>query len=418
MKHRKKMKKTVLFLYIIIYMAVLPVGADNMLENGRRWHTSDVAMDDTATWTGRMQRRLDSLVNLPLFERTQLGIYVRDLTTGRDLFRIGHRQRMRPASNQKVVTAVAALHHLGGGHQLSTRMLLTGEVRDSVLWGDVWVVGGMDPLLSQGEVRRMAQSLREAGIDSLAGKICLDLSFKDRDDWGWGWCWDDDMTPLRPLMVEKKDCFAETLLSGLSEAGVKGGADNRLEKGTCPDGARIFCEVTHTLDQALVRMMKRSDNYYAESVFYQLGAMDGHRNANRKDAAARVDQMISRVGLSPARYQTADGSGVSLYNYVSPELLVRLLEYAWTREPIRQSLLPTLPIAGVDGTLKDRMKGTAAEGNVRAKTGTVNGVSSLSGYATSPEGHTLVFSIINQGIPTSQTGRDWQDRVCEAMCKQ
>lgn len=377
---------------------------------------NDIVPDDNSTWTGRMQHKLDSLTSLPLFETTQIGLYVRDLTAQRDLYRLNHRQRMRPASNQKVVTAISALYHLSADCPINTTMLISGEVRDSVLWGDLCVLGGMDPLLAQGEVYKMANALHEAGIDSIAGILRLDQSMKSQDILGWGWCWDDETTPLRPLMVDKKDRFAQELLSDFETLGVKGLDESRVMEAQCPTDARVLCTISHTVGQVLPRMMKKSDNFYAESLFYQLAALSGKRPAGRKDARGYIDALISKVGLTPANYQIADGSGVSLYNYLSPELLVRLLELAWNNNSIRQALYPSLPIAGVDGTLENRMRKTAAQGNVHAKTGTVTGVSSLSGYATSPEGHILVFSIINQGISKASDGRDWQDKVCEALC--
>ncbi|MBQ8050126.1 MAG: D-alanyl-D-alanine carboxypeptidase/D-alanyl-D-alanine-endopeptidase [Bacteroidaceae bacterium] len=398
-------------LLLALFSVALTVKAD-----GVRYNSNTILPDDTTTWTGRMQRQIDSLVNLPLFETTQLGLYVYDLTDGRDLVCVNHRQRMRPASCEKVVTSVSALHHLGPSYQFRTQMFVTGEVRDSVLWGDVCFVAGMDPLLAQGEVYQMARALREVGIDSLAGVITLDLSFKDQDDRGWGWCWDDDVAPLRPLLVDKHDRFTAELLADLRNLGIRGASLDRVMQGPCPPSARLFCEVTHTIDQVLDRMMKRSDNYYAESLFYQLAALSGRKRATRKEAVGYIDQLIRQVGLNPADYQIADGSGLSLYDYVSPELLVRLLQHAWQNEPIRAHLYPSLPIAGVDGTLEKRMRRTAAEGNVHAKTGTVDGIVSLSGYCTSPEGHVLVFSIINQGISRAAQGRNFQDRVCEALC--
>ena len=364
-----------------------------------------------------MQQQLDSLVNLPMFATSQLGLYVRDLTDNRDLFCVNHQHRMRPASCEKVVTAIAALHALSGDYQLRTRMFVTGEVRDSVLWGDVCFVGGMDPLLAQGEVYQMARALREVGIDSLAGVIYLDLSMKDQDDRGWGWCWDDDVAPLRPLLVDKHDRFTTEFLSDLESVGIRGGSPDRVMQAACPTDSRMFCEVTHSIDQLLDPMMKRSDNYYAESLFYQLAALSGRKRATRKEAVGYIDQLIRQIGLNPSDYQIADGSGLSLYNYVSPELLVSLLQYAWRNEAIRSHLYASLPIAGVDGTLEKRMRRTAAEGNVHAKTGTVEGISSLSGYCTSPEGHVLVFSIINQGIQRTATGKNFQDKVCEVLCK-
>ena len=77
----------------------------------------------------------------------------------------------------------------------------------------------------------------------------------------------------------------------------------------------------------------------------------------------------------------------------------------------------SLPIAGVDGTLEKRMCRTAADGNVRAKTGTVSGISSLAGYCTAANGHMLAFAVINQGVMRNQRGRDFQDRLCVVLCE-
>lgn len=400
-----------LFLYIMV-----PARGDGLDQDRPRYNTNTIFPDDATTWTGRMQRQLDSLVNLPMFETTQLGLYVYDLTAGRDLFCVNHRHRMRPASCEKVVTAVAALHTLGAAFPLVTRMALTGEVRDSVLWGDVCIIGGMDPMLSQAEVKQMASLLSQSGIDSIAGVLRIDLSMKCPDEMGWGWCWDDNTVPLKPLMVDKHDRFPSAFLAALQARGIRGLSVDRVVEDFCPPDARIFCEATHSVEEVLQPMMKRSDNFYAESLFYQLAAFSGRRLAGRKDAVSHIDGLIRETGLSPASYQIADGSGLSLYNYVSPELLVRLLAYAWQQEPMRSVLYRSLPVAGVDGTLEKRMKKTAAEGNIHAKTGTVDGISSLSGYATSPEGHVLVFSIINQGVRQASSGRAWQDKVCQAMC--
>ena len=94
---------------------------------------------------------------------------------------------------------------------------------------------------------------------------------------------------------------------------------------------------------------------------------------------------------------------------------MKLLLYVWNNKPVYNQLLPSLPIAGVDGTLKSRMKETTAEGNVMAKTGTVTGISALAGYCTAPNGNRLCFAIINQGVMRATTGRDFQDRVCELL---
>ena len=94
-----------------------------------------------------------------------------------------------------------------------------------------------------------------------------------------------------------------------------------------------------------------------------------------------------------------------------------LLRHAWRSPDIRRALLPSLPVAGVDGTLKDRMKKTPAMGNVHAKTGTLTGITSLAGYCTAANGHQLAFAIINQGNMNKNKGRDFQDRVCAVLCE-
>ena len=139
--------------------------------------------------------------------------------------------------------------------------------------------------------------------------------------------------------------------------------------------------------------------------------------AGRKEAAQRTEELLSKIGLDANQYRVADGSGLSLYNYASAEMLVALLGYAWRTESIKEHLLPSLPVSGFDGTLKNRMVGTEADGNVRAKTGTVNGISSLAGYITTANGHTLAFAIINQGVGSSAMGRTFQDKVCIELCR-
>ena len=101
-------------------------------------------------------------------------------------------------------------------------------------------------------------------------------------------------------------------------------------------------------------------------------------------------------------------------HYVPPRSAV---DFARRDANIMAVLYPSLPVAGVDGTLKKRMKGGAAQGNVHAKTGTVTGVSSLAGYCRAANQHLLAFCIINQGVMKNAEGRDFQDKVCELLCR-
>lgn len=359
--------------------------------------------------------RLDSLLEDPLFETSQVGLMVYDLTADSALYTYNHRQMLRPASCMKLVTSITALDALGPNYEYQTALYYTGEIQGRTLVGNIYCVGGFDPMISQADVVTLASSIRQLGVDSIRGLIVADRSMKESLDYGEGWCWDDENPILIPLTIGRKDNFTSTLAEEIARLGVN------LEKvelmqGRKPAQAKMIDVCCHSIKQVLQRMMKDSDNFYAESMFYQTAASTGRRPARAIDARMVTKKLISRLGLNADNYRIADGSGLSLYDYVSAELLTKLLRHAWNTPSIYKALSEALPIAGVDGTLKSRMQNTLAQGNVRAKTGTLTGISSLAGYCTAPNGHELAFAIINQGILDKTTGKAFQDRVCQVLC--
>ena len=144
---------------------------------------------------------------------------------------------------------------------------------------------------------------------------------------------------------------------------------------------------------------------------------EGGNYSGRKEASRVIERLVSRIGLNPDDYYFADGSGVSLYNYASPQLLVSLLKYAYKNKKIYNTLLPSLPKAGEDGTLAKRMNNSSCVGRIQAKTGTVTGASTLSGYATTANGHRLCFSIMCQGQQKAKIARDFQDQICAELVR-
>ena len=379
---------------------------------------SQVHRAQEGTWQYEKQQALDQLCQSPIFESSQLGLYVYDLTDGQPLYAINAAQRMRPASCQKVVTAVTALNFLRGDYKLTTDFRITGKIVGGVLQGDLIVVGGMDPLVTPSELLQAAASIKQQqGIESISGNLVYDLSMREDKPFGWGWCWDDDYGPLSALLVDGKDNFENKWLDALEKAGIRTSNLGSRQGVKGKETSRSIYQIRHYLDDLLVPMMKNSDNIYAECLFYQTAATVGKKGAGHKEAAQRTEELLKKIGVDPNPYNIADGSGLSLYNYVSAEMLVALLGYAWRNESIREHLLPSLPVAGYDGTLQKRMIGTEGEGNVKAKTGSVTGISSLAGYLTTVNGHVLAFAIINQGIDSMAMGRAFQDKVCLELCK-
>ena len=381
-----------------------------------------------------LRHSLDSLLEAPMFQRSQVAILVYDLDGDSVVYDHGSRQLMRPASVMKVLTATTALNELGADYPFRTTLAYKGvierdsinenenqnenganEIKWNVLRGDVYIKGGFDPLFDEEDMEAFLQSLRDRGVRRIDGRVFADLSFKDTLKWGEGWCWDDKEATLTPLLYKAKDVFMTRFLQALDiDSVVRPIGFARITDGNIGN-LEVLCERTHTVGQMLTRMMKESDNLFAESLFYQLSA--AKQRATARLSAEREYGLIRQLGLNPDAYTVADGSGLSLYNYLTPQLVVKLLRYVWSSPDILATLYPALPVAGVDGTLKKRMKGTQAEGNIHAKTGTLRKVSTLAGYATTANGTHLAFCIFNQGILNSQEGRDFQDIVCQELVK-
>ncbi|WP_462367041.1 D-alanyl-D-alanine carboxypeptidase/D-alanyl-D-alanine endopeptidase [Phocaeicola coprophilus] len=190
--------------------------------------------------------------------------------------------------------------------------------------------------------------------------------------------------------------------------------------GVCPDEASRLYIHERPLDAVLKRALKKSDNLSAEALFYHVGLNDSRdkRSISNADGQRAIRLFMEKsVGISPEDFRIADGSGVSLYNYVSPDLLMAYLRYAYAHPEVFRPFYDALPVAGVDGTLSYRMRGGKAFRNVHAKTGTVTGVSSLAGYVHASNGHLLAFVIINQNVLKSREARTFQDRFCEILAR-
>lgn len=398
-----------IWLIIIATYLWLPTAAQTEADND----TLGAAPAQPLPYPQYIQHRLDSIIaNAPLLQVSQLGLMVYDLDADSTIYAYNHRQTMRPASTMKLLTAITAIDRLSDDYRLYTSLYYTGQIVNRVLRGDLICVGGMDPAFNAEDMAAFASSLRQLAVDTVKGRIVADRSFKEADLLGEGWCWDDDNPQLSPLLIGKNDNFVERLAAALAAEGIVL-VDSLLPAAP---GKTLVCHRTHNLDQILWPMLKDSNNLYAEAVYYQLAASGGNRPAKASHARQYEQQLIQRIGLSPANYKLADGSGLSLYNYVSAELMMHLLRYAWRNKKVANHLMPALPVAAVDGTLKSRMAGDYTRGNVRAKTGTLTGISSLAGYCTAAGSRNLCFVILNQGVLRNSDAKAFQDRICQALC--
>jgi len=426
------------------------------------WQGTLLAQSDSIQFA-RLQALLRESEGAPYYT----GFCAYDLTAGRTIYEYNAHKAMRPASTQKMLTAVAALDILGRNHPYTTQAFASGPVEEilqkspissgnfgisdapnaadsdpnsgangvatervrRVLRGNIIVKGDFDPAFTYADVRAIAQQVQNLAIDSIDGWIIGDVSMTDTLSLGYGWCWDDvpseHIPYLSPLLYNQGKAgrkssphpemrFVQTLRREVEALGI-GVRGVRVSTVPATSGATLFCTSQRTIEEILPRMMKNSDNLYAESMFYQLAHSAKASGAGRTEGAKMVEQVIGKAGGNTTDLKVADGSGVSLYNYVTAATQVAMLRYAYARPNIFQPLYESMPIAGVDGTLGGRMKSGKAYSNVHAKTGSVTGVSSLTGYVTGQSGHVIAFSILCNGSLKMSSARSYQDRICEVL---
>jgi D-alanyl-D-alanine carboxypeptidase/D-alanyl-D-alanine-endopeptidase (penicillin-binding protein 4) len=189
--------------------------------------------------------------------------------------------------------------------------------------------------------------------------------------------------------------------------------DGNIEEGVVPDTNTVLVQhKSAPLSWAVFNTNKISDNLSAECILKTIGAEEKGVPGTAEKGISAIYQYLAEIGVDSSTYKLADGSGVSRYNIITPDLIINLLEDMHSDFSIQAEFKNSLPIAGIDGTIENRMKDSAAEGKLRAKTGSLSGVSTLSGYTTTADNELLAFSIIMEHfvVPTNQI-RSIQDTI-------
>jgi D-alanyl-D-alanine carboxypeptidase/D-alanyl-D-alanine-endopeptidase (penicillin-binding protein 4) len=217
---------------------------------------------------------------------------------------------------------------------------------------------------------------------------------------------------IRTASVDNPTAFfagvLKTVLAGRGIA-VKGEAVDIDDLPQAPDtsGARVL--YTHSsppLAEIGKVMLKVSQNLYADTLLKVVGRAGGEEQGSAASGRKIVQQVLQGWGIAPDQYVQVDGSGLSRYNYLTAEVVTGVLTAMYRSDRHRESFIDALPIAGTDGSLASRMKGTPAEGNARAKTGSISNARALSGFVTTADGEHLVFSIIANNFNVPQSHAD------------
>ena len=218
-------------------------------------------------------------------------------------------------------------------------------------------------------------------------------------------------------IINPEKYFLTVFREVLDSNNIKVLGDNELKE--IPADAFYITSVYRKYSDVIFNLNKNSDNLSAEMTLYAIAEKYFGRPATAENGIKVIKQLIDTIGFQSDNYRIVDGSGVSHYNVVSAELLSGLLKYVYKKYPEKfQILYDSFPIAGVDGTLENRMKYSKAYNNAHAKTGTLTGVSCISGYVTTKRNHLLVFSIMMQNfVGNTKRVRDLQDKILEILAE-
>jgi len=346
-----------------------------------------------------------------------------DLATGAIVFARNPNASLAPASNEKLTVTYAALHELGPGYRFRTEVFARGHLDGGVWHGDVFLKGFGDPTLTSLEIDRLARQIARLGITRITGRVLADESFFDAERTAPGWkasFFIDECPPLSALVVDRGFYDHHTALQpAVAAAGrlkarlrAHGVAAGRVALGRAPDGALALAQVESEPLAAVLREMDRdSDNFTAEMLLKTLGAEAGAGGTTAAGAAVVV-RVLAEARVPLAGVRIVDGSGLSLSDRVTASALVSLLALVWSDADLRLPFWTALPVAGVNGTLEDRMRRRPARGVVRAKTGTTDRASALAGYV----GDRYVFAVLQNGRPVAWgPARKAQDRFATAL---
>ncbi len=221
-----------------------------------------------------------------------------------------------------------------------------------------------------------------------------------------------DTTKLTVLHPEKY--FVTLLYEELLRQGIT--IKGKPIISTIPNTAKLKYVHFQSIDSVLVNFNKVSDNLTGENLLKLLGKELNKNIGTTKSGINNVYNFLNKIGIDTSKFLMVDGSGMSHYNLVTAEMYIKLLRAMYNDKNNFQLFYKSLPIGGVDGTLSNRMKNGNAFKNVHAKTGSIGGVSTLSGYVTTSNNDLLAFSIMMQNfIGSAKEYRNAQDKICEIL---
>jgi serine-type D-Ala-D-Ala carboxypeptidase/endopeptidase (penicillin-binding protein 4) len=331
-----------------------------------------------------------------------------------------------PASNNKVFTTAAALAKLGARYQLRTPV--TGNVSGSEL-ETLRVIGQGDPSFSTSQLRSLTKQLKDRGVRKVNLLIGDDTVFRGEPFnpfWADRHRGEGYAAPVNSLLLNENNIYDSSVpnpgnyLVGefrkmLTSSGIQIVNSTLVKRTPAPPGeVELANVISPPLSSLIAETNQSSNNVYAEAILKTLGRLQEPTTLDTTTSGVNaVRSILTDLGVNPNRYSMVDGSGLAERNRASAEAFVQTLQ-AMALRPDADVFRRSMAVAGRSGTLQNRMVNTGADGVVAAKTGTLRGAISLSGYVnsgTSP----LVFSILVNSNSSTGTVRGAIDDMVVAL---
>lgn len=331
-----------------------------------------------------------------------------------------HTKPMIPASVTKLFTTATALTIMGSDHFFATQLIADDlNLNDGIINGDLYIKGYGNSLFTESDLNAMVHELMNRGIKQITGDIVGDDSYFDniyvRDDWIPNEKANVKLPAISALVLDRNQSIvqrkvgkrirnytqninnpplftASRLRNKLIELNIS--VAGIAKSGTAPFEYKLISEAKTSIRDVISLINKNSDNFLAEILFKSLGAFSSGKQGNSLYSQQSILGFIEANGIYKPGTSIVDGSGISRFDQVTLGAITGLLEKMYFDLINYEDFYNSLSIAGVDGTLRNRMRGTAAENNFRGKTGTLNGVTSISGYLTTQNGDELIVGIM------------------------
>lgn len=351
---------------------------------------------------------------------TKMAILIYNPLTQDTIVSINHKESMIPASNTKLFTSATALELMGGEYLISTVILVDDDdISDGIIEGNIYIKGFGNPTFTTEDLEDLVNQLYQAGLRKVTGNVVGDDTYFDdiysRDDWISEERANVQLPPISALVIDRnrttvskkrkgryRNYFvnvdnpplhaAKKLREKLVAIGIE--VTGNAVSSQTPDTTIPLVESSIELRNLMKLINKNSDNFYAECLFKTLGAVYSGKQSNSFFATQAILNYIEDFGIYSTGTKIVDGSGISRFDQVTAGALVGLLEKIYFNIKQFDDFYNSLSIAGIDGTLEKRMIGTAAENNFRGKTGTLNGVSSISGYVTNADEDDIIICMM------------------------